>query len=122
MKNNKSPGSDGVPADFYKVFWSKIKFFVFCFTLCFAGKELSTTMKQTTLSCIPKGNKPRHFLKNWRPISLLNVTYKLASATIASRLKSVLNSLISPTQTGFLPDRFIGENTRLIYDIVLHRN
>ena len=90
MKNNKSPGSDGFPADFSKVFWSKIKFFVLCsLKECFAGKELSTTMKQTILSCIPKGNMPRHFLKNWRLISLLNVTYKLASATIANRLNFV---------------------------------
>ena len=57
-------------------------------------------------------------MKNWRPISLLNTTYKLASSCIAERIKSVLPSLISNDQSGFIPGRFIGENTRLIYDIL----
>ena len=42
----------------------------------------------------------------------------MLSTVIASRIKSVLNQLISPAQTGFLPGRFIGENTRLIYDLL----
>ena len=44
--------------------------------------------------------------------------YKMLSSVIASRIKSVLDLIISPTQTGFLPGRFIGENTRLIYDLL----
>ena len=119
MKNNKSPGSDGFPADFFKVFWSRLKYFVLkSLNEAFSKKELSVTMRQVILTCLPKGSKPRNLLKNWRPISLLNVTYKLGSASIANRLKHACNDIISPTQTGFLPNRFIGEGTRLIYDIL----
>ena len=57
-------------------------------------------------------------LKNWCPISLLSVVYKMLSSVIASRITSVLNQLISSAQTGFLPGRFIGENTRLIHDLL----
>ena len=67
---------------------------------------------------MPKGDKPRHFLKNWRPISLLNTVYKVASESIAARLKSVLDKLIHPDQTGFIAGRYFGENSRLIYDIM----
>ena len=67
---------------------------------------------------MPKGNKPRHFLKNWRPISLLNTVYKIGSAAIANRFKSVLDKLINFDQTGFISGRYIGENIRLIYDIL----
>ena len=70
------------------------------------------------ISCLPKGDKPREYLKNWQPISLLSVLYKLASATVANRLKKVLNILISKSQTGFMSGRFIGESTRLAYDIM----
>ena len=42
----------------------------------------------------------------------------MASASIAARLKTVLNKLISTSQTGFIEGRFIGESTRLIYDIM----
>lgn len=119
MKNNRSPGLDGYPAEFYKLFWVKLKHYVFkAINQVYKSKELSLTMKQCVITCIPKGDKPREYLKNWRPISLLNVTYKLASSTIASRLKKSLPTIISKTQTGFLPETYIGESTRLIYDIM----
>ena len=50
------------------------------------------------ITLIPKGNKSRDELKNWRPISLLNVIYKLASGCIANRLKKVLSYLIQEKQ------------------------
>ncbi|WP_419584616.1 RNA-directed DNA polymerase, partial [Thiolapillus sp.] len=61
--------------------------------------------------------------KNWRPISLLNVVYKIGSACIANRLKVVLPTLINEDQTGFMANRFIGDNIRLIHDLIsyLHR-
>ena len=75
-------------------------------------------MRQLITSYIPKGDKPRDNLKNWRPISLASVLYKLRSSVIASRIKTVLPKLISTTQTGFLDGRFIGESTCLIYDLM----
>ena len=65
-----------------------------------------------------KGNKPKEFLKNWRPISLLNVEYKIASASIAERVKNVLPNIINEDQNGFVKGRFIGENLRLVYDVM----
>ena len=121
MKNNKTPGIDGYPADFFKVFWAKIKYFVLrSINQGFENGKFSTSMRQCIINCLPKGNKPRHFLKNWRPISLLNVTYKLASSALAHRMKHVLHNIISTTQAGFLPGRFNGECTRLIYDLLNH--
>ena len=74
--------------------------------------------RRSIITCLPKGNKPRQFLKNWRPISLLNVYYKIITGCIANRIKPILDILISDTQTGFIKGRYIGENTRLIYDIM----
>ena len=76
------------------------------------------SLRQCVISCLPKGDKPRYFLKNWRPISLLSVIYKMASLALSARLKSVLEKIISPTQSGFVANRFIGENIRIIYDII----
>ena len=78
--------------------------------------KLSITQRQGLITCLPKGDKPKQFLKNWRPITLLNVVYKIASACIAERIKTILTTLISEDQTGFISGRYIGENTRLIYD------
>ena len=49
---------------------------------------------------------------------LLSVAYKIVSSALAARLRTVLPNIISKTQSGFMSNRFIGENTRLIYDIV----
>ena len=119
MKNDKSPGLDGFTAEFFKFFWIDIRCFVLrSLNMGYRTGNLSVTQKQGIITCLPKPNKNRHFLKNWRPISLLNVVYKLASAVIANRIMAVLNSLIHEDQKGFISGRFIGENVKLIYDIL----
>ena len=79
---------------------------------------MSISLRQCIITCLPKPQKDRILMKNWRPISLLSVIYKLASGAIASRLKGTLNDIISDCQTGFLKGRFVGDSTRLIYDIM----
>ena len=79
---------------------------------------MSETLKYAVITCIHKGTKARNIFKNWRPISLLSVIYKINSASIASRLKPHLDYLIPKTQTGFLTGRYMGENARLVYDIL----
>lgn len=123
MKNNKSPGSDGFTVEFIKFFWKDLKFLI-CNSLndSFKNGELSITQREGVIICIPKGNKPREFLKNWRPICLLNVIYKLCSGCIANRIKTVLPNIIHEDQRGFINNRFIGDNIRLVYDIIHHTN
>ena len=86
---------------------------LFQLTLLFDVLNMTTRLK-LNLNCVPKGDKPRDNLKNWCPISLASVLYKLVSSVIVSGIKKVLPKLISYTQTGFLDGRFIGESTRLI--------
>ena len=119
MKNSKSPGMDGFTAEFFKFFWVDLgKFILRSVNFAYKNDSLSVTQNQGIITCIPKPNKPRQFLKNWRPISLLNVIYKLMSSVIANRLKSVLNKLINNDQKGFISGRYIGENIRTVYDIL----
>ena len=71
-----------------------------------------------SFTCLAKGDKPRQFLKNWRPITLLNTSCKIASGVIANRFKQIFGNFIDPGQTGFVLGRFIGEKTRLLYDLM----
>ena len=119
MKNCKTPGSDGFPIEFYKFFWQDIGIYLFkSFQNTFITEQLSINQKRGIITCIPKGDKTRTLLKNWRPITLLNTDYKIISNVLANRLKTCLPSIIHPDQKGFIKDRCIAENTRLVYDIM----
>ena len=62
--------------------------------------------------------KDKRFIKNWRPISLLNVDYKIAWKALAERIKKIFPVLISHEQTAYVNGRFICETGRLISDII----
>ena len=76
------------------------------------------TQKQGIITCPPKPNTARHILNNWIPITLLNVIYKIMQSAVANRLKTVLNKSIHQDQKEFITGRYIGENVRLVYDIL----
>ena len=119
MKSSKSPGIDGITVEFVKVFWRQVKYFIINAINCgFSKGCLTASLRQCIITCLPKAKKDRSLIKNWRPISLLSVIYKLASGTIAERLKKTLNYVISDCQTGFIKGRYISESTRLIYDLI----
>ena len=102
MKHSKSPGNDGFTTVFL-VFWVDLgKYILRSINYAYRNGLLSVTQKQGIITCLPKPNKARNVLKNWRPISLLNVIYKLMSSAIANRLKTVLNKLIGQDQKEFI--------------------
>ena len=119
MDSNKSPGTNGIPADFYNVFWNGIKlFFLASINTSFEKGLLSISQPRGLITLIPKKDQPKCYIKNWRPITLLNCDYKIAAKSIASRIKRTLPSIINSDQTGFLKNRFIGENIRLLNYII----
>ena len=87
MKLNKSPGSDGLPIEFYTTFWENINTLLLeSINSAYHNGELSTSQKKGILSLIfKKGDKT--LLENWRPISLLNTDYKILAHALANRLK-----------------------------------
>ena len=123
MKNGKSPGSDGFTVEFYKFFWVDLKPFIYA--MCCESYDRGTmpqTLKEGIIVLLPKSNKPKDMLKSYRPITLLNVCYKIISGAIAEKLKSVLKLTIDSCQTAYLKGRYIGDNIRMLYDIIQHMN
>ena len=120
-KNNKTPGTDGFSAEFYKFFWSDLGTeMTASFNYAFQKGSLSISQKRGIISLIPKKNKDKTLLENLRPISLLNVDYKILTKSIAKRLEKVLPKIINSDQTGYIKGRFIGENVRVIQDVMFH--
>ena len=71
---------------------------------------------------IQKDDKPREYLKNWRPISLLNFVYKIASSCTVEIVKRALPKLINEEQSGSMANRHIGNNVRSMYDVLNYCN
>ena len=119
IDNDKSPGNDGITKEFYIKFWEVIKepFFASIQQSLIVG-ELSTSQKQAVIKLIEKKDRDKRFIKNWRPISLLNVDVKLISKVLASRLKSVISSIVNENQVAYVNNRFISESGRLISDVL----
>ena len=102
LSNNKTPGCNGISVEFYKVFWDKIKHFIIeSYDYSFENNILSLDQRRALLMLIPKGNKDKRLLKNWRPISLLNVDYKIMAKALATRLQKVIPSVINSDQVGY---------------------
>ena len=78
MQNNKSPGNDRLTKEFYETFWNEIKHpFMNSIMEAREKKKLGTSQLQAVIKLIEKKERDKRFIKNWRPISLLNVTIKL---------------------------------------------
>ena len=119
MKNNKTPGNDGIPVDFYKVFWSKIKEVFYEMVIEVYEKEkLHLTAREGILNLIPKPGKDSRLIKNLRPITLLNTDYKIIEKTIANKMTPALEHIINKDQRGFMKERRISVNIRKMLDII----
>ena len=119
MDREKTSGTDGLPAEFYKIFWKDLSpLLMSALNYSYDEGSLSITQRRGIIKLIPKKDAEPHLIKNWRPLTLLNCDYKIAAKAIANRIKSVIPKLINNDQTGFLKGRFIGENIRLIDNIM----
>ncbi|KAL0298520.1 UNVERIFIED_CONTAM: putative mitochondrial protein [Sesamum radiatum] len=116
MSPLKSLGPDGMPSIFYQKFWHVVKSDVISCVLNFLNSRvLPMGFNETHIVLIPKCKQPQS-LSQYRPISLCNVAYKIASKSIANRLKPWLDRIISPAQSAFVPGRLITDNVLLAFE------
>ncbi len=121
LQNGKSPCSDGLTAEFYKFLWIDIRLFlVDSIKYLIENGELSIEQKWGIITLIPKKEKNRLFLINWKPITLLNVDYKILAKSLANRLCKVLPHIINEDQTGYIKGRFIAYNIWQIEDVIIY--
>ena len=118
LQTGKSPGSDGLPTEFYKVFWQDLgDVLVTVLNENFHLGTLTDSQRGGLLRLLYKKGDKR-LAKNWRPISLLNTDYKLASKVITERLKPVMQSLVHRDQTCGVVGRSIFSNLQLVRDML----
>ena len=121
FQNNKAPGEDGFTVEFYMFFFDLLGHdLVASFNAAYDANELTISQRRGVITLIPKEDGSLLELSNWRPVTLLNVNCKIATKAIARRIEPLLPNLVHTDQTGFIKGRYIGENIRLIIDIMEH--
>ena len=119
MENNKSPGNDGLPIEFYVTFLDFISDdLINCYNACLEEEDLTVSQRQAIITLIEKPGKDNSMIKSWRPISLLNVDLKILSKILSRRIQILLPKLIGPEQNA-LENRNISDTLRLISDILM---
>lgn len=114
MHDLKALGPDGYPAIFYKQFWPTIGVDVIkAVTSFFQFGSMPKEVNSSLIVLIPKVTNPST-VNHFSPISLCNVVYKLISKLLVAKLRPHLDKIISPTQSAFIPNRWIAENQVII--------
>ena len=111
MASEKTPGTNGLPAEFYKTFWDVLSPILIT--------AFNYTQRRRIIKLMPKKDADPHFIKKWRPLIFLNCDYQIVLKAIANRIKKSDSKIINNEQTGFLKDIFFfWENIRLIDSII----
>nr|XP_029148804.1 uncharacterized protein LOC114925364 [Arachis hypogaea] len=118
MSSFKAPGPDGFQAIFYKEFWDSLSNDV-CRLVkrAFEGEPLNAAIFDTLIVLIPKVEVPSS-LREFRPISLCNVIYKIVTKVLVNRFRPFLSEIIGPLQGGFIPGRGTTENIIIAQEIM----
>jgi hypothetical protein len=113
----KSPGPDGMSPIFFQKFWHIIKKDVITFVLNFLNKgEMNTRVNFTHIVLLSNVQQPE-LVTQFRPISLCNVAYRLASKVMANRVRPMMDQIISQSQSAFIPGRLISDNVLIAHEI-----
>jgi exonuclease III len=119
MSAHKSPGLDGLPMEFYLRFFYLIgPSYVRMMNRCFEEMAMPLSQKHGVIKLLCKDDTHPELLKNWRPISLLNVDYKILTKILTTRLSRVIGSLVHLDQTSSVPGRSILDNLHLVRNII----
>ena len=118
MHPTKALGPDGMSAIFYQKYWDIVGSDVTNMVLNVLNTNASLSdINNTYIKLVPKVKMPNR-MKDFRPISLSNVAYKLVLKVLANRLKTVLPQIISENQSAFLSERLITDNVLIAIELM----
>ncbi len=117
LKKGSSPGADGISYEFYREYWDVIGD-DFAEVVIEISETECTESQYLGIIILLYKKGIREQLGNWRPITLLNCDYKILEKVFANRLNKVIPKLIKEDQKAYIKNRYIGDNARLMEDII----
>lgn len=109
-KKKSAPGPDGIPYKFYLVCWEPLgELLTAVYNEPATGEPILTERNTSVIRLIFKSGNPAD-ISNYRPIALMNTEVKIYTHLINGRLRPLLDDLIHPSQSGFVPGRLMSDN------------
>ncbi|KAL2235520.1 UNVERIFIED_CONTAM: hypothetical protein Sindi_1284200 [Sesamum indicum] len=122
IADDKAPGPDGYSSRFFKAAWPVVGEEVTRAVLdFFSTRKLLKQINSTILALIPKVHTPMS-VNDFRPISCCNVLYKIIAKLLVQKISVLLDKIVSPCQTAFIPGRSIGDNIMLAQELFSRYN
>ena len=120
FSKNKSPGPDGLTAEFYQKFSRELAPLLRkVVEEIFERGEMPNLMNLSYIALLPKEENCRQ-TKQYRPISLLNTDYKVITKTLTNRLGKYMHILVHPDQASACKGRTIQDQNLLIRDTIAY--
>lgn len=114
----KASGSDGFPAIFFQSHWNLLGNQLLTFVKGVLSKDIDLAeVNKTFIVPVPKIDNP-DCMKQFRPIGLCNVIYKVVAKVIVNKIKNLLLTLVSPNQSSFMPGSHITDNIIVAEEII----
>ena len=119
VQNNKAPGPDRFPVEFFKSFQDKLSPLLNAvYKESLQHGTLPPTLRQASISLLLKKGKDPVLYRSYRPLSLINVDAKILAKALAYRLENIVPTIVSPEQTGFVKARQLFFNVRTLLNII----
>ena len=120
LNHHKAPGPDRIPAEFYQANWDLLKEDVVeVFRATYREGWLGASLRQSSVALVPKKGDLKD-LRNWRPINLLSVDYKIMAKALMRRFQGLITSVIGSDQTCSVQGRSINDNLLLMRHLIIH--
>jgi hypothetical protein len=118
MEHNKAPGTDGFPTEFYQNFWNTIKSDLLDLFCCLHAGQLELfRLNFGEIVLLPKVNEAER-IQQYRPICLLNVSFKIFTKVATLRLNMIADHVVRPSQTAFMEGRNILDGVVTLHETV----
>ena len=122
-KGGKTPGFDGIPIEFFWLFSEKLSIFL-CklFNFFVTNGRMHSSAYIGIISLLYKGAGDRSMRENWRPLTMLNLDYKIFTKILSRRLRKVIATIVHPDQTCGVPGRKINDSVYHLMSVLDYCN
>lgn len=121
LRLRKSPGSDGLPPEFYRAFWKELaEPLTKVFNFCLREGRLPQSFRSGLIKLLCKDESRKREVGAWRPVTLLNTDYKILAKAMQLKLGQAMDVLLSPMQASAVKGRSAQTHLSALRDMLAY--